>query len=170
MRTLIWLALLAAVSGAFSGRYVSMEIQRDVMSDLTTLSTVVFGVMGAWIAIIFPNVLKVLYSPSFEGIADEQKVVRRLMAPLVVSAFVLTALTLLKLAAAVGPIVAGTSPGAELWCRAISFAVIAASAFSLIFALLYTLVPALGYYVDLRDKVQDQHEQAMRQPVPHVKS
>lgn len=52
------LAILLVATAAFLGRGVPWDAQSDVYSALFQVSAIVFGVMGAWIAIVHPKGLR----------------------------------------------------------------------------------------------------------------
>src|SRR4051812_7090135 len=78
--------LLIAASGFF-GRSVRVSEQWPVFDGLRTTASIVFTVVGIWLALIYPEVLQALSSWR-QGFHRQAPRISRLFEPLVESAFV----------------------------------------------------------------------------------
>lgn len=59
------LVVAAIIIASYFGTEITIKKQLEVYSSLKDISTVIFGVMGAWIAIVYPNALKNIFSKSY---------------------------------------------------------------------------------------------------------
>lgn len=101
--------LLAIVSVAISyvlGGGISYSEQWPLYESLRTTAAIVFGVMGAWIAIIYPQTLiKVTTSRDVDVNSVEYQRVRKLMMPMVCSTAILCAVLIVGIfAPLLGPV------------------------------------------------------------------
>lgn len=90
IKGLLALVIIAAAVGAFYvGKNLSSNTQLELYSALRDTSAIVFGVMGAWIAIIYPESLSKIYRSSQRKDAEsEVKSVGRLIKPMIVAAVI----------------------------------------------------------------------------------
>ena len=140
-RVCILAALFAVVLaiGLYAGRGIPYADQLRLNDALRNISAIIFGVMGAWIAILYPNGLSSLFKlkPS-DGNAYRR--VKQLMLP-VKCATIIVAVTLVSdFVGAALKQVAWVALHRE-WFRAINYAVLAAMAFLLLGSLLLTFWP-----------------------------
>lgn len=77
--------LLAAI---LFGDAVPVSAQRDILETLRTIASIVFGVVGAWIALVYPKALEDLLKPD-EGLVPRASDIERLLRPLLYSTCVL---------------------------------------------------------------------------------
>lgn len=90
IKGLLALVIIAATVGAFFvGKNLPADTQLELYSALRDTSAIVFGVMGAWIAIIYPESLSKIYrSPQRKDAESEVKSVGRLIKPMIVAAVI----------------------------------------------------------------------------------
>ncbi|WP_441000410.1 hypothetical protein [Fodinibius sp. SL11] len=64
LRKILYSILLIGVSIVcfLFGSYVNGETQKEIYINLIRISGIVFGIMGAWIAIVFSNSIKIIFS------------------------------------------------------------------------------------------------------------
>ncbi len=63
------------------GRGIPFADQKPILDTLVSVSAIVFGVMGAWIALVYPKGLTGLFTKSLPD-ADQYKRVKRLFSPM----------------------------------------------------------------------------------------
>lgn len=89
----IWIAIiLSIVIGAIFwpfGRNVDMKTQIELYKAIQSISVVVFGVMGAWIALVFPDILTRAKEGTEDGVFERIRVFNWLIASMVTSTSVL---------------------------------------------------------------------------------
>ncbi len=78
--TLIIGALFALVLAAWFGRNIACQEQLQLYGSLKSVSSIIFGVMGAWIAILYPKGLKSIFSLT-SSLDENYARVRRLIFP-----------------------------------------------------------------------------------------
>lgn len=92
MRTPIKIIFILAV-GAFSfcyGRNVPFKDQWPLYEALRNTSAIIFGVMGAWLAIIYPDGIFKLFSPKEKSLKKEQlDIAKKLNPPIIYSTFII---------------------------------------------------------------------------------
>lgn len=82
LRILMLLIVAAAMLCAFTyGQAIPFADQRPILDTLVTVSAIVFGVMGAWIALVYPKGLTGLFTKSRPD-ADQYERVKMLFAPM----------------------------------------------------------------------------------------
>lgn len=77
--------VVAAVLGALLGDKIDYSVQRELMSNLQSVGAVVFGIIGAWVAIIFPHAQKEVDGVGSSDRVATAKSYHRLLTPLVIS-------------------------------------------------------------------------------------
>ncbi len=129
---------LALIAAAFVGRYVPAADQLRLNESLRTLSSIVFAVVGAWIALIYPRALEQVLDKT-AGDAQVTNVLR-LLRPLMYS----TAVLIFGL---VFDVLAVTLPHlswSQAWIPALrssAFVVLTALVLMQLYATLMTLLP-----------------------------
>ncbi len=71
----------------FYGRYIPFHEQWPLYEALRTTASIIFGVMGAWIALIYPDTLAKILSKKHTNKTAEIQKVKRVLEPLVFSTF-----------------------------------------------------------------------------------
>lgn len=109
---LLALVIVAAAVGAFFvGQNLPADMQLDLYSALRDTSAIVFGVMGAWIAIIYPESLSKIYRSSQRKEAEnEVKSVGRLIKPMIVAAIIVASALIAQFSAPILQSIDSLSP------------------------------------------------------------
>lgn len=146
-------ALVAVLLGGWFGRKVPFAEQWPMYEGLRTTAAIIFGVIGAWLAIIYPERLKLSYkgggqkNPSDTGVGQ-------LFSPVVNSTLILGAILLIGV---IVPILKKYElPFNTEWCRGISYGVLVALTLFQLWTVLLTLVPAntIKTFVDREDSTR----------------
>ncbi|MES9907194.1 MAG: hypothetical protein ABW150_01635 [Candidatus Thiodiazotropha sp.] len=100
MRTAILTLSLLAVGYIcyIFGREISFADQWPLYEALRTTASIIFGVMGAWIAIVYPEVLTKIFDKKTENKKDEIRKIKRLLLPLGISTLILAAILVIGIA------------------------------------------------------------------------
>lgn len=96
---LVIIFLLAAPICFWFGRNIPFSEQWSLYEALRTTSAIVFGVMGAWIAIVFPVAITNIFSKDYKNKKNEIGKISRLLLPLSISTMILGYILLLGIAA-----------------------------------------------------------------------
>lgn len=149
-----------AAAGAIWGHLVPLGTQASIASSLQNTSAIIFGVMGAWIAIVYPEAMKNIIGKHKDGAENGSDIVHRLLFPMIISTAVLASIVISQPIGA--PIAASfTEPDQQTILRRIAFSGLAVLSTLQFYALLLTLYP-LG--VASRDvaKAHDRQETQRR--------
>jgi hypothetical protein len=154
LRFLGWAFAIAAVgAGAWLGRKVPFAEQWPMYEGLRTTAAIIFGVIGAWLAIIYPEHLKLSYKPPASG-APIETGIGQLFSPVVNSTLVLGAVLVIGVIAPIAkqyPLPLNT----EVY-RGVSYGVLVALTLFQLWTVLLTLVPAntIKSFVDHEDEAK----------------
>lgn len=85
----ISISMFVFVMGFSKGREVSFQMQWPLYEALRNTSGIVFAVMGAWIAIIYPEAFRNLSSPKSEGKENVFNMLQAMSISALILAFVL---------------------------------------------------------------------------------
>ncbi|WP_370306179.1 hypothetical protein [Sinimarinibacterium flocculans] len=156
MRILVLTATaVPLVLAYFFGREVPLKDQLSLYGLLITVASIILGLSGAWLAIVFPGMLGRLYGSSkAERSADLQQS-RRLFRPM------LAAVVVIAVSVAVHMVVTVASSmlsdvdvsNWEAVARGLSFGILAFLGELLIIAMFYAVAPAVSYELNLRNEV-----------------
>ena len=95
LRVLGWIfALVAVLAGGWFGRNVPFSEQWPMFEALRTTAAIIFGVIGAWLAIIYPERLKLSFKQNKNGTPSETGI-GQLFSPVVNSTLILGAILVL---------------------------------------------------------------------------
>ncbi len=142
-----------AIAGFYFGRAISASDQLKLLELLISFASVVFAVVGVWLAIVFPNVMSGIY----KNIPVEEKDVliitaKRLLVPLFLTSFIAASSMLIRVLAEplrlIPSITAGTCANGLL------FSFILVANFYLFIALVIALAPGLQLLFDGMDVVK----------------
>lgn len=141
MKVIVIALTTVAVSsiGGYAGRNVPMVEQIDVYEHLGQVSAIIFGLMGAWIAIIHPGALANILSRPTET-ESERSAINRLVFPMLTSTAVVT---LALVVVSVLPIVKRvelTSASVTIG-RGVSYGLISLMTISLMWGMVATMAP-----------------------------
>lgn len=97
--SLLWiLAAELGLAAFYYGSQIPISDQDDVLDFVVTMSSVVFGVVGIWLAVVFPEVISSLYKEvSVEKKDELRKKAKRILLPMVISTIVAVFSVFLKL-------------------------------------------------------------------------
>jgi hypothetical protein len=146
-------AIAAVLAGGWFGRKVPFSEQWPMYEGLRTTAAIIFGVIGAWLAIIYPERLKLSFKPK-TNTAPTETGVGQLFSPVVNSTIVLGAILVIGV---IAPIVKQYSLPLELEvCRGLSYGVLVALTLFQLWTVLLTLVPAdaIKSFVDHEDEAK----------------
>lgn len=140
---LLFLLLLAAVAvGFIYGREVPFEEQWPLFEALRTTSAIIFAVVGAWLAIVYPERLRLTLSPTADHQAKQSpNNIGILLSPIVNSTVVLCIVLLLGVLA---PLLKRADL-VEMYLaesRGISYALLVALTLWQAWTVILTLIPA----------------------------
>ncbi len=134
--------LLATISGYYFGQHVPMKEQLAIYDGLRNTSAIIFGVMGAWLAILHPSSLKKIFSKEGGSISkDDKATINLLLSPIIISTFIL-------LIVLVVPLLVAASRNIPIFVqylsifRGTSFSVLVVLTILQIWTLILTLVPS----------------------------
>lgn len=141
LAALVAIALVAA--GAWFGRKVPVAEQWPMFEALRTTAAIIFAVIGAWMAIIYPERLKLSFRPAKDTAPVELGPATgwgQLFTPVVHSTLILGVVLLLGITV---PVLkhAGLAVPVEYW-RGASYALLVALTLWQLWTVLLTLVPA----------------------------
>lgn len=136
------LAMLVAYASYNYGSEVPVSTQIDLLNFLVTISSVVFGVVGIWLAVVFPDVISGIYT---NRSVDEKVTLYRkakiLLVPLLlVTAVTISTITFRVLIAIVCPLGGSLRP---LNGSGVLFAFIVFASIALIWSLILAIAPGL---------------------------
>lgn len=139
---LVLLWLVAVVVGFVYGRQVPFSEQWPLFEALRTTSAIIFAVVGAWLAIVYPERLRLsLSSTDGEGPSKSQNNIGILLSPAVNSTGVLC---IVLLVGVVAPLLKRSDfAGLHLLeCRGASYALLIALTLWQTWTVILTLIPA----------------------------
>ena len=101
MKKTLLAIIIFALAGTFYffGQKVVFVEQWSLYEALRTTAAIIFGVMGAWIAIVYPNSLTKIFDKNYDNKSAEIQKIKRLLFPLTVSTSILAIVLLLGLLA-----------------------------------------------------------------------
>ncbi|GEM_PF-635254 len=146
---LIAIALIAA-AGWF-GRVVPMAEQWPMFEALRTTASIIFAVIGAWMAIIYPDRLKLSFKPQQPGAASSATGLNQLFLPVVHSTAILSVILVLGVSV---PILKRQEFAVDIAVlRGLSYGTLATLTIWQLWTVLLTLVPAdkVKTYLDHED-------------------
>ncbi len=95
----ITIVLAAAIAAGWTGRAVTFSHQWPFFEALRTTASIVLGIMGAWVSILYPKALDQIINGKESAISDEHQArIDTLLLPIKLSTFVLVAVL------AIGPV------------------------------------------------------------------
>ena len=154
-----WTFAVSAVgAGGWLGRDIPFVEQWPMYEGLRTTAAIIFGVIGAWMAIIYPERLKLSFKPVQNKKPHTETGLGQLFTPVVNSTLVLSFILLIGV---VAPIVKRYPIAFDLqWARGISYGTLVALTLFQLWTVLLTLVPAnaIKSYADDEDAKKQLHE------------
>jgi len=154
------ISLTVAITGYFTGRQISFEDQLKLVELLITFASVVFAVVGVWLAVVFPDVMTGIYKrTSIEQKRELLSTAKRLLVPLFLASFIAAASMFVRIVAE--PLKSVTWIDLGACGHGLLFAFILCSMFYLFVALIFALAPGLQLLFDGMDVVKS-HERRDR--------
>jgi hypothetical protein len=152
-------SVAAIIAGAWAGRGILYVDQVQLLRELREVSTIIFGIMGAWSAIVYPEQLKrtLLATEAAQVEPTTLERFRMLMHCIVLSATIVAVILLMQFAA---PII-GQFSWARRNCvilRSASFAIACLLGVVQIWVVLLMLVPINAADADVRTVQQTQRK------------
>lgn len=136
----ILLVLTAFICFKFGGG-VPFQEQWPLYESLRNTSAIIFGVMGAWIAIIYPNILSKTYSKEKPDEAkNEAEKINRLISPMIYATSIVAIVLIIGLLAPIAkriPILIQQ----QFILRSLSFSLFGVLTIAQLWSLILTLVP-----------------------------
>ncbi|MCH7274382.1 hypothetical protein MMZ06_31620 [Burkholderia gladioli] len=133
-------ALTICAAGYYYGRHIPFEKQWPLYEALRTTASIIFAVIGAWLAIIYPERLKVSFRGNGKGGGSNGNL-GLLLTPAVHSTIILALLLLLGICAPIVKEIPVVRPHVEM-ARGISFVILSALTIWQVIIVFMTLFPA----------------------------
>lgn len=136
------LCVLVSLCCFLTGNNISISEQLPIYESLRNTSAIIFGVMGAWIAILYPNALLKIYGKIEILEAERQsKNIRQLISPMILSTIIVSLVLVVSLVAPVLRKISFLLQYKSI-VRSISFSLLGSLTFLQLGALIATLVPS----------------------------
>ncbi|UCR75701.1 hypothetical protein [Burkholderia thailandensis] len=136
----ILFAIIVCVAGYYYGRHIPFEKQWPLYEALRTTASIIFAVIGAWLAIIYPERLKVSFRGGNKNGGSNGNL-GVLLTPAVHSTIILGLLLLLGICAPLIKEVPAVRPHVEV-ARGISFVILSVLTMWQVVIVFMTLFPA----------------------------
>lgn len=136
----IMVALMICAAGYYYGRHIPFEKQWPLYEALRTTASIIFAVIGAWLAIIYPERLKVSFRGNDRGNGGNGNL-GLLLTPAVHSTVILALLLLLGICAPLLKEVPAVRPHVEV-ARGVSFVILSVLTIWQVVIVFMTLFPA----------------------------
>jgi H+/Cl- antiporter ClcA len=169
MNTLSILICALVTAGCFFvGSTIPISEQLPIYESLRNTSAIIFGVMGAWIAILYPEALLRIYGKIETVEAEQQsKSIKQLISPMVLSTIIVSLVLIVSL---IAPVLRRIDYLVEhtTLVRSFSFALLGGLTFAQLWALIATLAPTES----LKSKIDFtiRKRKAVQQMFPGLKS
>lgn len=151
----VWLFLLPlALVGGIFGANVTPETQVDLLNKLQTTAAFIFTVAGAWVAVVYTEILRALMSDDATLTSRQQRLLGGLRFMLVASTLVLIVSLGFEVSADLVPMREFLPKGSKLPDRLGMAALLPAYALQL-FCLAYALYPMVVFDRELHDRSED---------------
>jgi len=126
----------------YFGQRVPITAQIPLFEGLRNTSAIIFGVMGAWIAILHQDSLKKLFSRSGGNIPKEDReTINLLLSPILISTLILAIVLVAPLMISIGKTIPSLAVFKNIF-RGISFSVLSALTLLQLWTLVLTLIPS----------------------------
>lgn len=130
-----------ALAAFFPGQEIEMSKQMPLFEGLRNTSAIIFGVMGAWLAILHPDSLKKVFGSYGGKIPDQEKnTIMLLLSPIIIStaiiAIVLILFPLVEFSKTVNSLISYKEA-----LRGVSFSILSTLTLLQLWALILTLIP-----------------------------
>ena len=158
LKILSWtFAVVMVAAGGWLGRVVPFSEQWPMFEALRTTAAIIFGVIGAWLAIIYPERLKLSIKNSKDKTEPKDTGLGQLFTPVVNSTLILGVILAMGV---IAPIVKRYPANIDpQWLRGFSYALLVSLTLWQIWTVVLTLVPA-NSIKSLSDR-EDMHRKAL---------
>lgn len=129
------------VAGFWFGRYIPFEKQWPLFEALRNTASIIFAVVGAWLAIIYPERLKMSFGKKTNGVdKSSSESMKLLMTPAIHSTFILAILLMIGIVAPISKQIPHLLSHVEVF-RGVSFFILSFLTVWQIAIVLLTLYP-----------------------------
>lgn len=140
LSSVILLLIIAACY--YFGQNVSMREQLPLFDGLRNTSAIIFGVMGAWLAILHPSSLKKIFSKDSSSISvEDRKTISLLLSPIIISTFIISIVLVVPLFVAATKSIPILNENVRMF-RGISFSLLGSLTVLQLWTLILTLIPS----------------------------
>lgn len=141
MKLLAWLiSVFCVFSAGYLGTAVPFSEQWPLFESLRTTAAIIFAVVGAWFAIIYPERLRKSFRGADNGAPNSaDRGIQKLFTPIVHSTFILSTILLLGVIAPLAKRWGWMAQHIEFW-RGVSFAILVALTLWQLITVLYSLI------------------------------
>lgn len=143
----ISLCLVGYVCFIFGAR-VPFKEQWALYESLRTTASIIFGVMGAWIAIIYPTVLTKIFDKKYAHKKEELKKISRLLSPLLISTLIVVTILIIGIVTPIFKQIMFFQQHVEI-SRGLSFCMLGILTMTQIWTLLASLAPGENLLFEL---------------------
>ena len=135
-------SIFIAIGCYLVGCHIPISEQIPLYESLRNTSAIIFGVMGAWIAILYPNALLEIYGKiEIKNSENKSKNIRQLISPMIISTIIVAIVLVVGLIAPVLRSFPFMLQHKE-FLRSLSFSLLGALTFMQLWTLLATLAPS----------------------------
>lgn len=148
------------IAGYWFGRYIPFEKQWPLFEALRNTASIIFAVVGAWLAIIYPERLKMSFGKkSNDSDKSSSESMKLLMTPAIHSTFILAILLMIGVVAPIAKQIPQLLPHIEM-LRGISFFILSSLTFWQIAIVLLTLYPGemVQESLDIQEGLQNMRD------------
>lgn len=149
------------VASALLGKHIPFKEQMPIYDGLRSTSSIIFAVMGAWIALLYPSKLsKAFGKKAYDEKKDDIEQTNRLFRPLIYSTVILMVVISMSFVVPLAKQIESLLQYKEIF-RSLSFAIIGLLTFVQFWSLILTLIPGDSIKDDL-DEVKQREEMLNR--------
>lgn len=125
----------------YYGKFIPMKEQIPLFEGLRNTSAIVFGVMGAWIAVLHPDSLKEIFGQNRQNIPKkDRETIKQLLSPILISTCILSVVLIIPLFISIGKTIPILLQYQSTF-RSASFSLLGCLTFLQLWALILTLIP-----------------------------
>jgi hypothetical protein len=142
-KVLFWFCVLCLLLIAYiAGQDIPMVKQIPVFEGLRNTSAIIFGVMGAWLAILHPDSLKGIFTKGSKTVQkQDRETIKLLLEPIIISTVIIFIVLVLPLLVLIGKTITLIHPWIDVF-RGLSFLILTALTILQIRTLLLSLLPS----------------------------
>ena len=133
--------LFAVIAGFYYGRPIAMGEQLPLYEALRNTSAIIFGVMGAWLAILHPSSLKDVFTKNGQVQEKDQNTISLLISPIIISTFILLFVLIIPLFVVASKNIAYFLDHKEFY-RGVSFSILCGLSVLQLWTIILTLIPS----------------------------